>query len=146
MATNTVPARAPYRYGGEIAQGALGQVPRFVYPGKPDANDTSFRRLIWGETFKAGRPIGAVGEFYRDFGFAGIIIGALLLGVLARGLTGLRAAAGGERGRELRAAVFVLSLVLLYQFLVGSYSIVFGQALAMGIPLLLAIKVFARPA
>lgn len=146
MATDTIPTASPYRYGGEIVQGAVGQLPRFIYPGKPEANDLSFRKLIWGDRFLAGRPIGAAGEFYRDFGLPGVVLGALLFGMLARALTGLRAGVGESEGRELRVAIYVLAVVLLSQFLVGSYSIVFGQALAMGIPLLLALRVFARPA
>jgi hypothetical protein len=144
--TNYVPSRSAYRHGGELGQGLLSQVPRIVYPGKPGATDTSFRELIWGDTFLAGRPVGAAGEFYRDFGFPGVIVGALILGVLARGLTGLRSRAGAAEGRELRAALFVVGIVLLYQFLVGSYSIAFGSALELGIPLALALKLFARPA
>jgi hypothetical protein len=144
--TNYVPERANYRYGGELAQGLLSQIPRFLYPAKPPATDVTFRQLIWGDRFLAGRPAGAAGEFYRDFGFVGVAIGAVLVGIFARGLTGLRARAGGPEGRSLRAALFVVGMLLLYQFIVGSYSIAFGSALELGIPLVIALKLFARPA
>ena len=144
METNFIPARAPYRHGGELSQAVRGNLPGLLYEGKPEATDVTFRKLIWGERFLAGRPTGAAGEFYRDFGFPGIIIGSLLFGIFARGLAGLRARAGGEAGRPLRIALFVIGVLLLYQFAIGSYSLVFGSALAIGVPLLLGLNVFAR--
>ncbi len=145
VAVEHVPERSGYRYGGEFGQGLLGTVPRVVYPGKPESTDVSFRKLIWGDRFLAGRPISAAGEFYRDFGWIGVVVGSLLFGVVTRVLTGLRARAGPADGRALRAAVFVVGLVLLYQFAIGSWSILFGSGLAIGIPLFLALRVFARP-
>jgi hypothetical protein len=144
--TNFIPAVAPYRYGGELAQGVLGQVPSIVYPAKPEATDVTFRKLLWGERFLAGRPVGFAGELHRDFGFPGILLGGLLLGILARALTGMRSRAGALPGRELRALVYVVCLMLLYQCLIGSWSLVFGSALAIAIPLVLAVRIFARPA
>ncbi|MEA2355226.1 MAG: hypothetical protein QOD61_1355 [Solirubrobacteraceae bacterium] len=144
--TNYVPIHAGYRYGGELGQGLRGQLPRFLYPGKPEATDTSFRKLIWGNRFLAGRPIGAAGEFYRDFGFVGIVVGGLLLGAFARALTGLRVRHGPSEGRKLRACLFVVGVLLLFQFIIGSYSLVFGEALEIGIPLALGLTLFARSA
>jgi hypothetical protein len=143
--TNYVPLRRDYRYGGELGQGLLSQIPRFLYHGKPPATDVTFRQLIWGDQFLAGRPVGAAGEFYRDFGFLGVAIGGLLVGMLARGITGLRTGTGGREGRSIRAALFMVSVLLLYQFIIGSYSIMFGSALELGIPLFIALKLFARP-
>lgn len=145
IATNYVPAASPYRYGGELGQALLGQVPSFVYPGKPEANDTSFRKLIWGDRFLAGRPIGAAGAFYRDFGLPGIALGALLFGVLARALTGLRSRTGGPEGRELRSALFVLAVLETFIFTIGGYSLAFGYAITIGMPTLLGVAFFARP-
>jgi hypothetical protein len=144
--TNFVPAAVPYRHGGELAQGALGQIPKIIYPKKPEATDVTFRKLLWGERFLAGRPVGIAGELHRDFGFPGILIGGLLLGIGARALTGLRARVGPAAGRELRALLFVIGLLLLYQCLIGSWSLVFGSALAIAIPLVLGVRIFARPA
>lgn len=146
METNYVPSRAPYRHGGELAQGVLGQVPSLVYPGKPEATDITFRKLIWGERFLAGRPTGAAGEFYRDFGFPGLAVGGLLLGLLARMLTGLHARMGGPEGRGFRAVLYVLGILLLYEMLVGSYSVALGFALEVAIPLSIAIALGVRRA
>jgi oligosaccharide repeat unit polymerase len=142
--TSYVPTHVGYRYGGELSQGLLGQVPRFLDPHKPEATDTSFRKLVWGNRFLAGRPVGAAGEFYRDFGFVGIVIGGLLLGFYARALTGLRARAGSADGQRLRTCLFVVGMLLLFQFIIGSYSLVFGEALEIGIPLALGLTLFAR--
>jgi hypothetical protein len=142
-----IPQSSPYRYGGEFFSGISGQVPRVLYPGKPDPNDTEFRRLIWGERLQAGRPIGLVGGLYRDFGFAGIAFGAFLFGMLARGVAGLIPPdEAPSEGRRLRIALFAISAVVLYEFVVGGYSIAFGLAIQLFLPLLLAIKVFTRHA
>ncbi len=145
IATNRIPAASPYRWGGELAQAAAAQVPSPIYPGRPELTDTSFRKLVWGERFLAGRPIGAAGSFYRDVGFAGVLLGGLLFGVLARALTGLRARVGGEEGRPVRGALFVLGVLLTYIFTVGGYSLAFGYAMTMAPPVVLAFAVFARP-
>jgi hypothetical protein len=145
IATNRIPAASPYRYGGELRQAVASQVPSMLYPARPEANDTSFRKLIWGDRFLAGRPIGAAGGFYRDLGFIGVVLGGLLVGVLARALTGLRAQAGGEEGRSVRVALFVVGVLLTFIFVVGGYSLAFGYALTIALPVVLAMTFFARP-
>ena len=145
IATDRVPVASPYRWGGELSQAVRSQLPSIVYPDRPEPNDTSFRKLVWGERFLAGRPIGAPGSFYRDFGFGGILVGGLLFGVLARGLTGLRAKAGEEGGRAVRVALFVIGVLLTFIFTVGGYTLAFGYALTMALPVVLAMTVFARP-
>ena len=144
--TDYIPTNARYRYGGELLQGLEGQIPRFITPNKPEATDVTFRQLIWGNEFLAGRPTGAAGEFYRDFGFLGIIVGGLLVGIVAQGMTGLRVRVGGTAGRPLRTCLFVVGMLLLFQFLIGSYSLVFGEALEVGIPLCIAVLLFGRSA
>lgn len=144
IATNRIPAASPYRYGGELSQAVRSQIPSALYPDRPEANDTSFRKLVWGDRFLAGRPIGAAGSFYRDFGFAGVLAGGLLFGLLARALTGLRASAGGEAGRPARVALFVLGVLLTFIFTVGGYALTFGYALTIALPVVLAFSVFAR--
>ncbi len=144
IATNRIPAAWPYRHGGELGQALASQVPRALHAGRPESNDTSFRKLVWGERFLAGRPIGAPGGFYRDFGFAGVVAGGLLLGLLARALTGLRVGGGPPEGRPVRAALFVLSVLLTYVFTVGGYALALGYALTIALPVALAITVFAR--
>lgn len=144
IATDYVPSRAPYRYGGELAQGVLGNVPSFLNPAKPESNDISFRKLIWQERFGAGRPIGVAGEWYRDFGFLGFVVGGTLLGILVQGLTGLRRRAGGPEGREFRTAGYVVGFVLLFEFLIGSWSLIFGLMLEILFPLLLATTLVTR--
>jgi hypothetical protein len=139
--TDYIPAHSGYRYGGELGQGLAGQIPRFLDPDKPVSNDTSFRELIWGSETAGGRPVGAVGEFYRDFGFVGVAIGGLLLGFLIRAMMGLRPRYGPDAGRSLRTCLLVVGVLLLYQFLVGSYSLVFGEVLELGIPLAIALAV-----
>lgn len=144
FATDYVPSRSGYRYGGEFAQGVLGNVPSFLNPTKPESNDISFRKLIWQERFGAGRPVGAAGEGYRDLGFPGIALVGVLVGIFVRGLGGLRRRAGPPGGREARIAVYVVAVVLLYEFLIGSWSLVFGLALEILLPLLAGMFLITR--
>lgn len=145
IATNRIPAASPYRWGGELSQAVRSQIPSVLYADRPEPNDTSFRKLVWGDRFLAGRPIGATGSFYRDFGFAGVLLGGLLVGLLARALMGLRAAAGDEAGRPVRAALFVLGVLLTFIFTVGGYTLAFGYAITIALPVVLAFTVFGRP-
>ncbi len=145
IATNRIPAASPYRWGGELSQAVRSQIPSALYADRPEPNDTSFRKLVWGDRFLAGRPIGATGSFYRDFGFAGVLLGGLLVGLLARALMGLRAAAGDEAGRPVRTALFVVGVLLTFIFTVGGYTLAFGYALTIALPVVLAFMVFGRP-
>ena len=145
IATNRIPAASPYRWGGELSQAVRAQIPSILYPARPEPNDTSFRKLVWGDRFLAGRPIGAAGSFYRDFGFLGVLFGGLLLGLLARALCGLRAQCGDDPGRPVRVALFVLGVLLTFIFTVGGYTLAFGYALTIALPVVLAFTIFARP-
>jgi oligosaccharide repeat unit polymerase len=142
-ATQVRPFERPYRHGGGLVDAVRSYVPGAIDPGKPEGGDIVFRKEVWGDAYGAGRPPTVVGDLYSDFGFAGVGVGALLLGLAARILLGLvrdlRTA-----GREYRVALYALALVLLYEIVTSTYSVALGFALTLGIPLLVAIHGFGR--
>ena len=117
-------------------------MPGFVDPGKPGPGDVEFRKDVWGDQLRAGRPPTVIGDLYYDFGFVGVAIGAVVVGVLMRGLLGL--VDGPAEGRRYRVGLYALLMVLLYQLVVGTYSIVLGSFIVLVIPYLLAVHVFQR--
>jgi hypothetical protein len=133
-----------YRYGGEIVDAIRSYVPHQLDPGKPDGSDITFRRAVWGETVEGGRPFTVLGELYMDFGFAGVVAGGFLLGVVARSLLGLVKHADTESGGEYRVALFAIALTTLYALLVGVYAVALGFAFLLLVPFLLAVHVVGR--
>jgi len=81
-------ANPSLRLGGEtIWVSAFAWIPRFLWPGKPEMNTNQFMRDHTGIEFtdRAAFGNGPVMEYYVNFGWAGIVIGFLILGfVLAR--------------------------------------------------------------
>ena len=127
--------------GAFLLNGARSFLPGAIDPGKPEGGDIAFRKVVWKDEFGAGRPPTAVGDLYIDFGFPGIAVGAVLIGILARALLALLAEG---RGREYRIALFAISLAVLYEIVTSTFSIAFGDALTLGLPFLIAVHLFGR--
>lgn len=143
VATSTIGHSLPYRGGGWLVAAARSYVPSALDPGKPEGGDILFRKAVWGKELAAGRPITIIGDFLYDFGWAGIVAGSLLLGLLFRGLTGL--VSGADDGaRSYRVAVYSLAVVVLYETVFNTYSIGIGFALTLGLPFLLAVHGLGR--
>lgn len=77
------PAAHDYRYGQDFATGLLGLVPRVLWEGKPDAIAPGvwFRQAYEPEKIN-GWPMGAAGLWYLNFGVLGLVLGAMLSGLL----------------------------------------------------------------
>ena len=88
-ATSTIPKSRDYGYGQGIVDALASYVPGPLYRGKPESTDQEFRRFVWRNEVKGGRPYTIVGDFYNDFGFPGIAVGAVLFGLFGRLLLGL---------------------------------------------------------
>ena len=142
VATAIYGRERPHEHGGFLVDAVRSYVPRRIDAGKPEGGDILFRRVMWGERFIAGRPPSAVGDFFIDFGFWGVALGALVLGAVCRFLLALLDSR--PTGREYRVALFALLLVVLYEFLVGTLSIAIGFALTLVLPFLVAAQVFGR--
>jgi hypothetical protein len=136
---------APFRRGGWFVEALRSYVPSDIDPGKPKSGDIEFRELIFNDEFKAGRPFTVIGDFWADFGFLGVALGALLVGVLARGFPGLVAGAPSRPGSEYRVILYSIVLVVFYIWLVNTYSVAIGFAITFGVPFVVVMHVI-RPA
>ena len=135
---------APFQYGQGILDAVYSYVPGAIDPDKPESGDVAFRKLVWGNELEAGRPITVIGDFWYDFGFAGVVVGSLLFGLIARALVGLVAAGGPGRGREYRVVLYAIGLVVFYMELITTYSIAIGFVITFALPFLVAMHVI-RP-
>jgi oligosaccharide repeat unit polymerase len=141
-ATTIYGRERPHRHGQFLLDGVRSYVPRAIDPGKPPGGDIAFRRVVWGSDYGAGRPPTAVGDLYIDFGFPGVAVGALLIGVAAAVLLNLLRGAGP--GREYRVALYAILLIVVYELVLGTFSIALGFAITLLIPFLIAIHGFGR--
>ncbi len=98
--------------------------------------------MVWGDTLTAGRPPTAVGDLWIDFGFPGVALGGLVVGLLARALLGLTA--GTAAGREYRAALYAIGLIVLYTLVAETFSLALGLLFTLALPFLVAVHVFGR--
>jgi oligosaccharide repeat unit polymerase len=131
-----------HEQGAFLLGGARSFVPRAIDPGKPEGGDIVFRKAVWQNRFGAGRPPTAVGDLYIDFGYVGVALGGLLIGVLARALLGL--VRGPASGREYRVALYAVLLIVLCVLVAGTFSLAIGHALTLLLPLLIAVHGFGR--
>jgi oligosaccharide repeat unit polymerase len=144
-ATSTVGRRngIDEKHGGWLLAAFHSYVPGFIDPNKPEPSDVVFRKEVWGGEVGAGRPPTVIGDFYLDFGFPGIAVGAILLGIAARALLGLLTTDSGP-GRAYRVTLYALSLIVLHQLVIGTYSVALASVVTLVIPYLFAVHVFGR--
>jgi oligosaccharide repeat unit polymerase len=136
---NYVDSTQEYKLGQTLVQFTWAVVPRELWPAKPPNLDTEIGTKVYdATTFGSGAvPPGFFGEMYMNFSYAGIVAGALFLGMLIKLIENLLA---GNRGN----ANFILCYVLLLQQIglsvmgSGVSSTIIGT-LSVGIPLLIAL-------
>lgn len=141
-ATTIYGQRRPHEDGGFLVKAVRSYIPRSIDSGKPEGGDIILRRAAFGRQYGAGRPPTVVGDLYIDFGFAGVAVGALLLGLAARSLLGL--VHSRLPGREYRVALYAIVLVVLYELVVDNFSIALGYVLTFGLPFLIAVHALGR--
>lgn len=92
-------------WGETIWVSAFAWVPRFLWPGKPQMNNTQFMRDHTGIDFSDSAAFGngPVMEYYVNFGWIGIAIGFLILGFVVASID-QRAAQSLRSGRLLNFA------------------------------------------
>lgn len=81
-----VPEELPWQYGKTLARWVLAPLPRSLWPDKPVIPPgPEIGRAIYDQRV-AGVPPGMVAEWYWNFGWPGIVVGAFTLGGLLRWL------------------------------------------------------------
>jgi oligosaccharide repeat unit polymerase len=140
-ATHVRPEHLGYERGNVLLNAFRSFLPAAVDPNKPEGGDIAFRKDVWGNEYKAGRPPTLVGDLYNDFGFPGIAVGGLIAGILARLLLGLLRDEESP-GRAFRVVLYALALVMLYVFVTSTYSVALGYCLSFGLPLAVAVYGF----
>ena len=140
-ATSTIPKSRDYGYGQGIVDALASYVPGPLYRGKPESTDQEFRRFVWRNEVKGGRPYTIVGDFYNDFGFPGIAVGAVLFGLFGRLLLGLVRGPVDGPGRPYRVALYAISAAILYMALATAYTIPIGFFVEFALPFFIAVHV-----
>jgi oligosaccharide repeat unit polymerase len=129
-----------YKFGGTLVQFLTAVVPRQIWPEKPVNLDTYIGEKIYGAELygSAAVPAGLFGEMYMNFWYAGIVIGALALGVAMRKIDNLLIA---NRGKTAFVLVYVLMLQSFgMSVLASGFSSTMVGVLSAGIPLLLSLR------
>jgi oligosaccharide repeat unit polymerase len=145
FATTLFGSRLSHENGQGIVDSVLNFVPSRIYPDKPEAVDAVFREQVFGDRISGGgRPYMVLGEFFRDFGYPGIAVGALLLGMLMRALIGLVRPPNESLGRNFRIGLYAIGAAVLYELFIGTYSIGIGFAITLGFPFVFAVYALGR--
>lgn len=73
-------------WGESLLLAPLAIIPRALWPGKPEMGGSSFVATHTGMVFREGVTFGGgpVLEFYANFGWIGVLLGFLLLGLIVR--------------------------------------------------------------
>jgi oligosaccharide repeat unit polymerase len=128
-----------FKFGATLVQFATAVVPRQLWQDKPVNLDTFIGEKIYGTTWlgSSAVPAGFFGEMYMNFWYAGIVVGALVLGMVIKWLNNLLAG-----NRESLAFVLVY-VVMLQQFgmsvLASGVSSTIIGVLSAGVPLIIAL-------
>lgn len=109
-----------FLYGQSFAMFIVAPIPRVLWPEKPNVRLGPYvAQEILDYRNNSGAPPSAIGEFYINFGWLGIIVGMLGLGVIAALLPSIgQSATSPEIGR----VRYGLALMVLILFLVGDFS------------------------
>jgi len=85
LLTSMVPSILPYQSGQTLMLGIWGFIPRFLWPDKPVLNMGSYATtVIFSSSSSSNTPLTDIGEFYLNYGLAGVLIGMFALGALFR--------------------------------------------------------------
>ena len=105
-----VPHDLPYQLGRTYLATLTMPVPRGLWPDKPLPSTGVFTLAFWPDTWLLNGttlPPGLFGEFYLNFGWIGVVLGAFLFARVGRRLLARHAAAPLDPRRVLLYALFV---------------------------------------
>lgn len=128
-----------YQLGQTLIQFVFAAVPRQIWANKPVNLDTLVGEKIYGaETYgTAAVPPGLFSEMYMNYWYAGILMGALLLGIAMKKIDNLLV---GNKSNRNFVVFYVIVLQPIGMSVLGSgvSSTIMG-VLMVGVPLLLAL-------
>lgn len=136
------PDKEDFLLGSTILTPITNWVPRRIWPNKPDSASvkytSKFRPLAWSKGGTA--PPGYIGEWYMNFGFPGIVIGMIFLGVAVRVLKEYRDLNSNNSGVNMIYAASSLPVAMIARGCVG-YVLTTAET---NLFFLIVILVFAR--
>lgn len=136
-------------HGSGLLLSLVAWVPRFIWPGKPEAGGTLMLETHAGHEFSSNVTFGAgqVIDFYVNFGWAGVIIGFFLMGLLVGFIDRYAARALKSGNLIIAAKFFVLGLCLTRSlsevfFLMSSgvFALAIFSAVQLAAPKLVAVR------
>ena len=135
-AYNTVATKVPtlvdYTYGAEYAKIFLWFVPRWLYPDKPLSIATLYvHTFLPGSSEKQSTGPSFIGELYWNFGYPGVIVGMMMLGMLVKYLY--------QNYRDFQRSYFAFGM---YATVMLTLPVLMRGATATNLVLLLQLGVF----
>lgn len=116
-------AKDLFMYGESFVGAFVAPVPRILWPEKPLVRiGPLVAQMILQYDNNSGAPPGAVGEFYMNFGWLGIVFGMVTLGAFASMLYNRFESHVDKRFATPAYALFMLCIIL---FLVADFSLSF---------------------
>lgn len=107
LLTEFVPGELDFYYGSFYARAALNYVPSEYWDSKPVLTVGALIRRMFRPEQSGGRTVGQLGDYYINFGYPGILVMGVLLGVLFSVMyRGLR------RNRDSPFAILVYAFLL----------------------------------
>ncbi len=140
---NGVPEKIEFMYGSSFLAVIYSPIPRVLWPQKPAVSigkDISHKIYGFSNKVQAGIPPGIAAELYVNFGYAGILVGFFLIGMLLKWLyAGFEFSKGMNKNRAILYTTIVVDLTItLFGSSINQTLIGVAQAF---IPMYIALKI-----
>lgn len=140
---NGVPEKMNFMYGTSFLSVIYSPIPRVLWPQKPAVSigkDISHKIYGLSNKVQAGIPPGIAAELFLNFGYAGILIGFFLIGMLLKWLySGFEFAKGMNKNRVILYTTIVVDITItLFGSSINQTLVGVAQAY---IPMYIALKI-----
>ena len=139
-----VPYQHDYTYGKTYTLWLLAPIPRSLWPGKPVVRIGGvLGEAVFGIRGNTGIPPGSVGEAYLNFGWIGIPLMMLVLGMMAKSFYNYY---GRSAYRNINSAVIYSSVILFiaYSGVSADFTAMMSNGLQRYLPLVVVIYLITR--
>ncbi len=132
------PVEHTYLNGTSLLAALTFPIPRAIMPDKLPGGSELFTRLVRPEIWSQGRGdrVTFIGELFMNFGWLGVFLGGLVLGVL---VSGLYNAMLSYQGAVFYVALYAIGLVSFVSLIRGDFAIASFQFLRMAAPIALVV-------